>query len=373
LRELDVSVASRRDLIVGAIALAVGHADRRLALASEAAVKPGLTNGAASSAPIIPPSYFDAPMLAPLVESGKLPPVVERLPKPPLVVNLKSRGREVGLYGGDLRSLVSRVHDLRLVTVYTYTRLVGYDEKLNLQPDLLEGFVSEDDGVFTLTLREAHRWSDGAPFTAEDFRFYFEDIANNAEISPVGPENIFFVEGKLARFEVLDEHRVRYGWDKPNPLFLPALAQARPVFIYAPAHYLKEFHARYAPRNRLARLAAKANLRSWAALFTRVNDPYENSNPDMPTLNSWKVITRAPANRFVFERNPYFHRVEGSRALGSTTPFRRLQCRLAKSRQCWARTTVGQCGANMRRRAANGASGWTYPMQSGCSTSITNS
>ena len=103
---------------------------------------------------------------------------------------------------------------------------------------------------------------------------------------------------------------VRYGWDKPNPLFLPALAQARPVFIYAPAHYLKEFHARYALGNRLAGLAAKAKLRSWAALFTRVNDPYDNSNPDMPTLNSWKVITRAPANRFVFERNPYFHRVD---------------------------------------------------------------
>jgi peptide/nickel transport system substrate-binding protein len=305
-----VSVASRRDLVVGAVALAMAHADHRLALASEAAVKPVLTIGATSSASIIPQSYFDAPMLAPLVESGRLPQVADRLPKPPLVVNLKSRDREVGRYGGDLRSLLSRVRDLRLVTVYTYTRLVGYDEKLDLQPDLLESFVSEDDRIFTLTLREAHRWSDGAPFTAEDFRFYFEDIANNTEISPAGPENIFFVEGKLASFEVLDAHRVRYAWDKPNPLFLPALAQARPVFIYAPAHYLKEFHARYALGNRLAGLAAKAKLRSWAALFTRVNDPYDNSNPDMPTLNSWKVITRAPANRFVFERNPYFHRVD---------------------------------------------------------------
>jgi len=305
-----VSVASRRDLVVGAIALAMGHAERRLALASDAAVKPVLTIGAASSASIIPQSYFDAPMLAPLVESGRLPQVAGRLPKPPLVVNLKSRDREVGQYGGDLRSLLSRVRDLRLVTVYTYTRLVGYDEKLDLQPDLLESFVSEDDRIFTLTLREAHRWSDGAPFTAEDFRFYFEDIANNTEISPAGPENIFLVEGKLASFEVLDAHRVRYGWDKPNPLFLPALAHARPVFIYAPAHYLKEFHARYALGNRLAGLAAEAKLRSWAALFTRVNDPYYNSNPDMPTLNSWKVITTAPANWFVFERNPYFHRID---------------------------------------------------------------
>ena len=30
----------------------------------------------------------------------------------------------------------------------------------------------------------------------------------------------------------------------------------------------------------------------------------------MPTLNAWKIVTRAPANRFIFERNPYFHRVD---------------------------------------------------------------
>ncbi len=77
-------------------------------------------------------------MLAPLVESGKLPPVAERLPKTPLVVDLKGRGREIGRYGGDLRSLVSKARDLRLITVNTYTRLVGYDEKLKLRPDILE-------------------------------------------------------------------------------------------------------------------------------------------------------------------------------------------------------------------------------------------
>jgi peptide/nickel transport system substrate-binding protein len=103
---------------------------------------------------------------------------------------------------------------------------------------------------------------------------------------------------------------VRYQWDAPNPLFLPALARARPVFIYAPFHYLKEFHARYASTNRLAALTEKARVRSWAALFNRMNDPYENSNPDLPILNQWKIKTKAPANRFIFERNPFFHRVD---------------------------------------------------------------
>ncbi|SDQ93946.1 peptide/nickel transport system substrate-binding protein [Rhizobiales bacterium GAS191] len=299
-----------RGLAIGAIALAVSLAVGTAGASGDAGLQPRLTLIVAASAQIPPTTYQDAPILAPLVESGKLPAVAERLPKTPLVVDLKERGREIGRYGGDLRSLVSKARDLRLMTVNTYTRLVGYDEKLTLRPDILEKVEAEDDRIFTFTLREGHRWSDGAPFTAEDFRFYFEDIANNKELSPAGPESAFFVDGQLARFEVLDERHVRYSWDKPNPRFLPMLAQPRPVFICAPAHYLKAFHIRYAPKEKLAALAADAKLRSWAALFNRTNDPYDNANPDMPTLNAWKVVTKAPANRFVFERNPYFHRVD---------------------------------------------------------------
>ncbi|MBV9976131.1 MAG: ABC transporter substrate-binding protein [Hyphomicrobiales bacterium] len=315
-------------LATAAIALCLAAGASLAAVADPDASDASGTGAAPSQAHVItiapevvlptPSSFQDAPMLAPLVESGKLPPVADRLPKNPLVVDLKGRNREFGRYGGDLRSLVSKARDLRLITVNTYTRLVVYDEKLKLRPDLLAKVEAQDDRIFTFTLREGHRWSDGEPFTAEDFRFYFEDIANNKELSPAGAESIFFVDGKLARFEVLDDLHVRYSWDKPNPLFLPALAQPRPVFIYAPAHYLKPFHVRYAPPDKLAERAAQAKLRSWAALFNRVNDPYDNANPDMPTLNAWKIVTKAPANRFIFERNPFFHRVD---AEGRQLPY----------------------------------------------------
>jgi peptide/nickel transport system substrate-binding protein len=307
----------RRAVLLSALGLTAGLA-RRSALAAEGAelmnqrCKPRVN----VDDQVLPASYQDAPMLAPLVESGKLPPVSERLPKMPLVLDLNERGRELGRYGGDLRSLVTKARDLRLMTVNTYTRLVGYDEKLRMRPDLLEGIDSQEARVFTLTLREGHRWSDGEPFTAEDFRFYFDDIATNRELSPAGPERVLFVDGRLARFEILDERRVRYSWDKPNPLFLPSLAGPRPVFIYAPAHYLRAFHVRYTQAHKLAELAAKSKLRGWAALFNRLNDPYDNTNPDMPSLNAWKVMTKAPATRFIFERNPYFHRVDtGGRQL----------------------------------------------------------
>jgi peptide/nickel transport system substrate-binding protein len=304
----------RRTLLLSALGLTVGLAGGKAAADDagtlDARGKPHAISVVARPEQVLPATYQDAPMLAPLVESGKLPPVAERLPKTPLVVDLEAKGRQPGRYAGDLRSLVSKARDLRLMTVNTYTRLVGYDEKLNLRPDLLEDVNDEGGRVFTLTLREGHRWSDGEPFTAEDFRFYFEDVANNKELSPAGADAMFFAGGKLPRFEVLNERQVRYSWDRPNPLFLPTLARPRPLFIYAPAHYLKAYHARYAPKQKLAEMASSAKLRSWAALFNRLNDPYDNANPDMPCLNAWKVITKAPANRFVFERNPYFHRVD---------------------------------------------------------------
>ena len=46
----------------------------------------------------------------------------------------------------------------------------------------------------------------------------------------------------------------------------PALAQARPPFIYRPAHYVKQFHADHADAATLAALVEAAGARNWAAL-----------------------------------------------------------------------------------------------------------
>src|SRR5262249_25665845 len=83
------------------------------------------------------------PLLEQRVAKGELPPIAERLPKKPLVVHLEDRKREIGRYGGDVRTLVAKPRDLRYVTVNGYTRLVGYDETLALKPDLLEHVENE--------------------------------------------------------------------------------------------------------------------------------------------------------------------------------------------------------------------------------------
>jgi peptide/nickel transport system substrate-binding protein len=265
-----------------------------------------------ATAPATAQPLVEPPALAEKVAKGAVPPIAERLPKTPLRVDLEARQRKVGRYGGEIVTLVPRARDIRYISAYAYTRLVGYDQALKLRPDLVERLEVTEDRVFTFTLREGHRWSDGHPFTTEDFRYYFEDVAQNKELSPAGMPDFMLVEGKPPRFEVIDARTVRYAWDKPNPRFLPTLAAPRDPFIYRPAHYLKRFHAKYAAKAELDAAAAKQKLKSWAALHNRLDDMNEQTNPDLPTLQPWRVTNAAPAARFVFERNPFYHRIDGA-------------------------------------------------------------
>jgi peptide/nickel transport system substrate-binding protein len=224
----------------------------------------------------------------------------------------------IGQRGGDLHMLAASSQDTRLLVVYGYARLVGYDRDLNLVPDILKDVEVEDGRVFTLRLREGHRWSDGAPFTTEDFRYYWEEVANDEQLSPFGPPSQLLVDGEPPVVEILDPLTIRYSWSSPNPFFLPALAGARPVFIYLPAHYLKQFHKDYADPAELARKVEEDRARDWAQLHGRRERMYRFDNPDLPTLQPWMIRTWPPAVRFIAERNPHYHRVD---AEGQQLPY----------------------------------------------------
>ncbi len=228
-------------------------------------------------------------------------------PAEPLVV---SDIAEPGQVGGEIRTLIGRGKDAKLFVVYGYARLVGYDRDLELAPDILKQVEVEEGRAFTFTLRRGHKWSDGEPFTAEDFRFFWEDVAQHEMLRPTGPPIIMSVDGELPTFEVLDERTVRYTWSKPNPFFLPALASAAPLEIALPAHYLKQFHEDYVEADELAAAVAANGARDWAQLFGRHSREYKATDPNLPTLQPWRLMTAPPSERIVTERNPHFHRVD---------------------------------------------------------------
>jgi len=253
--------------------------------------------------------YREVPYFAERIAAGQLPPIAERVPETPLVHQFTRSGTGLGQYGGEISTPIRNSKDVKLLVVYGYARLVGYADDLSIQPDILKDIEVEGARRFTLHLRPGHKWSDGQPFTAEDFRYWWEDVANNPEIAPSGPPPAMRAAG-LPRFEVLDAHTVRYTWDKPNPLFLPALAASSPMFIYRPAHYLKQFHIKYADQAELQKLMKRMRLRNWAGVHERRDNMYLFNNPKQPTLQPWRIKNRPPAVRFIGERNPYFHRVD---------------------------------------------------------------
>lgn len=252
----------------------------------------------------------EPPYLQHAVIDDQLPPVAARLPRQPLVEPFDKPWQQVGQHGGDLYMLMRRAQDTRQMTAYSYARLVRYNLDFDLEPDILRDVEIEEGRIFTLHLRENHKWSDGALFTTEDFRYWWEDVAHNEQLSPIGAPAFMKAQGHYPDVAIIDETTIRYEWPVPNPDFLPALAGARPDHIYHPAHYLKQYHESYRDPEELAAIASAMGQRNWAALHTKLSRMYRNENPALPTLDPWIVRNEAPSDRFVFERNPYFHRID---------------------------------------------------------------
>jgi peptide/nickel transport system substrate-binding protein len=276
------------------------------------------------------------------VASGKLPKIEARLPVEPSVADLDTIGRP----GGELRMLMGGPKDTRMIVVYGYGRLIGYTPSLALVADILKSIEIDEGRIFTLHLRKGHKWSDGQPFTSEDFRYWFEDVAQNSHLSPSGLPISMLPRGEAPGFETLDETSIRYNWSHPNPLFLPDLAGPSPLFIYRPSHYLKQFHQKYAQREKLDALVKNANQRNWAALHNKLDAMYRDDNPDLPSLEPWILKTKPPSDRFIFERNPYYYRVDSK---GQQLPYiDRVILSIADSKIIPAKTGAGESDLQAR-------------------------
>jgi len=244
------------------------------------------------------------------VASGELPELANRLPDNPRVINLASIGREAGQHGGRIRMLIGQQKDIRYVPMNSYSRLIGYDEQLQHVPDILESYTVEEGRIFTFHLRPGHRWSDGSDFTADDFQYYWNDVILNREILRGGPPTNLKVNGEVARFEMLDRHTVRYSWESPMPQFLSMLASPIPQTLALPAAYMRQFHAKYQTAEKLYAFIEAYRVDDWVGLHRKLSRQNRPENPDLPTLEAWRPTTAPPAEQFIFERNPYFHRVD---------------------------------------------------------------
>ncbi|MGI9500840.1 MAG: ABC transporter substrate-binding protein, partial [Geminicoccaceae bacterium] len=129
-------------------------------------------------------AFQEAPALEAKVEAGELLPVEERLPKNPLVLEVVE---QPGEYGGTLRRAILGGGDQHnMVRIMGSENLVRWDANwTEVRPNIAESWeVSEDATTFTFKLREGMKWSDGAPFTADDIMFWYEDVFTDETLTP---------------------------------------------------------------------------------------------------------------------------------------------------------------------------------------------
>jgi len=276
-----------------------------------------------------PSAFKEAPQLADLVKAGKLPPVEQRIPAEPLVLKpLESTGK----YGGTWRRAFigpsdgengNRINasDKLLFWDYTGSKIV---------PSVAKSYVLSPDGKSTtISLRKGMRWSDGAPFTADDFVFWFEDIYSNKEVVPA-PIADMSAGGKPGRVVKVDETTVRFEFDNPYFLFPHMLAgdtligggqsvrqsNGNSFGAYSPAHYLKQFLPKYSSEAEVNRKAKEAGFDNWVRMLHVKKD--WQLNPELPTLGPWRTTRPINTPTWAMERNPYYYVVDTA---GNQLPY----------------------------------------------------
>jgi peptide/nickel transport system substrate-binding protein len=267
--------------------------------------------------------YQEAPQLRELAEADQLPPVHERLPSNPMVVEPVER---VGEYGGTWRTALLGGEDgAWMVRTLGYENLVRWTPEWDgIIPNIAESYEINDESTeFTFYLREGMRWSDGQPFSADDIMFWYEDVFLNEELTPEKPAWLVIGDQPVV-VEKVDDYAVKFVFAEPNGLFLQGLADVRGVRPTAhPRHYFEQFHRDYHSEN-LEQLVREAGVTDWLALFTLKGGGSGADirwwNSELPTLNGWvtTVGIGESTNRMVAERNPYYWKVDSQ---GNQLPY----------------------------------------------------
>jgi len=260
--------------------------------------------------------YNEAPMLRTKVAAGELPPVEERLPEEPLVVNPYE---EVGEYGGIVHVATPTTRwqgdGLHLNNAEAPLRpnvglhLDSVRPRPNVPNVVKDWKLSKDCRSITLYLRKGMKWSDGAPFTADDIMFWYEDVLLNKEMTPA-IDSRWIIGGEVWKIKKIDDYTLRIEFANPFPWILYSLATWGPEEMTSyPKHYLKQFHPRYTSKEKLEKMVKKEGFSHWYELFAERALHCWGGTSDVPTLSPY-ILKKKTATVVIMERNPYYWKVD---------------------------------------------------------------
>ncbi|MGB3338822.1 MAG: ABC transporter substrate-binding protein [Devosia sp.] len=259
--------------------------------------------------------FVEAPQLKEMVDAGNLPPVAERLPLEPLVMQ---PAEEVGVYGGQFIDSWGggNIADIRQ---FGYEPLVRWSvDGSEVVPGIAKSWdISEDAKSYTFHLREGMKWSDGQPFTADDIIFWWERVENNPKVMTGGPRAELKNNGAIPTVTKVDDYTVTFAYEQPNGLFLQNMAGPYGQrAVQFPKHYMEQFDIDLNPEG-VAELMAAAGATDYAAWWKgsvgSYNDPAQFNDPKRPSIHAWiGTDSLLGKERVTFVRNPYYFAVDPS-------------------------------------------------------------
>ncbi|MDX8539086.1 MULTISPECIES: ABC transporter substrate-binding protein [Mesorhizobium] len=244
------------------------------------------------------------------VKTGKLPPLKDRLPKEPLVFKTGNMPDGIGVYGDTMRHVIGGRPegwnygagqtqgwggiDIGLSECLTRTAPLFQVEAKDTEPlpNLAKGWEWSKDGhKLTMHLVEGAKWSDGAPFNADDVMFYWDDEVVDPNVSPLNgatPETF----GVGTTLKKIDDYTVEWTFKEAFPRqYLYAMAYG--TFCPGPSHILKPQHPKYSKNT---------------------YDQFKNAFPpeymNMPVMGAWVPVEYRPDDIIVMRRNPYYWKVD---------------------------------------------------------------
>ena len=251
-----------------------------------------------------------------------LPPLAERLPEEPLVV---APYDSIGKYGGTLNALSNATEAGTSDFLSTrHVNLVRYSDDLQtIVPNVAKSWEwNEDFTQLTFFLRKGHKWSDGAPFTADDVKFWYDNLSLDSKVIEK-PKDYVLVAGERMTVDVIDPQTVRFNLPAPKPGLLAHFATSF-AQGFQPKHFLGQYHPDINPdadklaqeagfENGLAVIAAYFGNSDWTDTPTpKLNNPDKVGNLPkdvMPSLESYITTNDTTEGRH-YVANPYFFMVD---------------------------------------------------------------
>jgi peptide/nickel transport system substrate-binding protein len=277
----------------------------------------------ADTATPVPPAPAEAstakqaPAWEAMVQAGILPPLEERLPPEPRVI---TPVEETGQYGGTMRVAIGNVNSLfgDPQGVMGTELILRIDEDFaSVTGGLYESWEFNEDGTEqTLYLRKGMKWSDGQEMTTADSLFDYNDLQLNTERAPNGPSSAWTTGADKTpmQMEAPDDYTLKLSFADPNPLIILQqcfYAGCQMGGMFAPKHYLKQFHPAYADPAALDKMVKDGGFETWVQLISdkgRVGSTIP-AQLDLPGMTSM-IRTADDPDHHTYERNPYYWKVD---------------------------------------------------------------